>query len=223
MPVYRIRYRDVTDDAQSAWTTFIDTSATGPQTDGAGKIDTGATRGGTATITGLTNGRSYQFTVDRLDGSGNATESAAAVSAIPAAPVDEVVTAGDGSTTSAGSGQTVGGQLATRNGVRGMYVTFANASWRTARVYFRPRTEAVFPGYADGLGGSGDAPNLTVTRQPFVVTAASVAGSGDASTTCFKETNTRLFVPFDYATYDIRVAAVYSSAALVITLESPTT
>lgn len=221
MPVYRVRYREIT-DPESPWSTYVDTAPTGPQTDGAGRIDTGASLGGSVSVTGLTNGRSYQFSVDRLDGSGNTVTSAAAISAIPNAPVDETVAAGTGSTTTAGSGSTVGGQLATRNGVKGVYITFANASWSAARVYFRPRTDATFPGYADGLGGTGDAPNLTVTRQPFVVTAAAVAGSGDASSACFKVSNTKLFVPFDYATHDIRVAARYNSAALVITLESPT-
>lgn len=218
MPVYRVRYRPIT-DPESAWSTYVDSSSQGAQTDGNGRIDTGATLGGSVTVPNLTNGTSYQFTVDRLDGGGNTVTSAAAVTAVPAASVDETATAGAGSTTSSGGDS---GQLATRNGVAGMYVTFSNASWQTARVYFRPRTEATFPGYVDGEGGVGDAANLTVSRQPFVVSAASVTGSGDASTTCFKVSNQQLFVPFDYAAYDVRVAAQYNAKTNVITLESPT-
>ena len=218
MPIYRVQYRDVTDDPDTAWTVYVDPAPSNAQTDGAGNVDTGDVRGSSVTVSGLSNGRTYQVKVERVSGAGALLASSTAVTAVPNAPEDVSVPPGDGSVTS-DSGTS--GELATRNGAPGMFVNFGNASWQTARIYFRPRADTTWPGYVDG---ATDAPNLIASRTPkFNVAAASVAGSGDPTTSCFRISNQQLFVPFDYTAYDIRVAAVYNSNTFTITLESPTT
>ena len=230
MPVYRLRYRRKDAGVGGAWTTYVDPvsfdpNPVGPQTDTDGDVDTGALLGGSVSIGGLTNGVQYEFVVDRMDGGGGVARSSAIAEETPAVPSDTSVSAGAGSVLSDGNGQqTVSAQLTTRNSQRGVYIVFGNASWSTARLYFRSSVAAGFPG--DPGDGDPDvvgfgSPNLTVTRQAYSVVAAQVTGSGDPATQCFKIDNKTLFVPFDYATYDLRVRARYASADLSITVEAP--
>ena len=224
MPVYRVRYRRKDAGVGGAWTTYVDPvslepNPVGPQTTTDGDVDTGALLGGSVSIGGLTNGVQYEFVVDRMDGGGGVARSSAIAEETPAVPSDTSVSAGAGSVLSDGNGQqTVSAQLTTRNSQRGVYIVFGNASWSTAWLYFRPRSETEFPG--DGDPGS---PNLTVTRQAYSVVAAAVTGSGNPATQCFKIDNRTLFVPFDYATHDLRVRARYAAAnsSLSITVEAP--
>lgn len=225
MPLYRIRYRPKSTAPSGPWTTYVDPANTEPQTDPDGDVDTGEVLGGAVTITGLSNGVTYEFVVDRVDAGGGAVRSSSIAEETPAVPTTVAATAGAGSDTSDGNGQsTVSAGLTTRNGVQGVIIEFGNASWREARAYFRPRSSETFPG--DPGDGEADVvgigtPNLSVTRRPFVVIAASVSDSGDPGTQCFKVDNKRLFVPFDYTQYSVRVRATYASNDLSITVLSP--
>jgi hypothetical protein len=216
MPLYRVQYRtaayivgDVPYPAGS-WTTYVDPAPTDKQTDDFGTVDTGSLLGGSVSVGGLTDGVRYEFIVDRLDAQGQVLQSSQVAEEIPGAPDEQLV----GDPTTVGTGNTVSAQLATRNGQRGLYITFSNASWTSFRAYFRPRDVTSFP-------GDSGSPNLTVTRQPFSVVAANVTGSGDPTTQCLKVTNTQMFVPFDFGAYDILVRANYRSNDLVVIVESP--
>lgn len=221
MPFYRVRYRRKDAGPGGGWTTYVDPANSERQTDDDGDIDTGELLGGSVSIGGLTNGVQYEFVVDRMDGGGGVARSSAIVEETPAVPVD----ANEGDPVSAGTGtKTVSAQLVTRNGQQGAYITFGNASWSSARLYFRPRVAVVFPG-DPGDGDPDDvgfgSPNLTVTRQPYGVVAAAVSDSGDPTTECFKVDNRTLFVPFDYTAHDLLVRALYAADRLAITVESP--
>lgn len=207
MPDYRVRYRPKSAGSNGAWTTFVDS---GVQTSNDGSIDTGSQLGGSVAITGLDNGVTYEFVVDRLGADGAPARSSAIAEETPA---DPEVDADIGAPVTSGPGNGASAQLIVRNGQRGVRIVFSNASWRTAKLFFRPSAETSFP-------GDDASPNITVTRQPYSAVVALVPGSGDPTQQCFKIDNTTLFVPYDYLVYDLRVRAAYQAAVNPITVEA---
>lgn len=141
--LYRVRYRQKDTEA---YTTFIKTED--EVTDANGIIESNFL-GGSATVIGLTTGVTYQFLVERVTKNGDVIATSTSSDTIEATPVVATDEKLKGSGTTEGSpsdGATL--NLGTRNGSRGAYVLFSNASWVSASFYFAPR-EVASPNWDD--------------------------------------------------------------------------
>jgi hypothetical protein len=195
---YRVGYR--TAGTQNDFLTFI--SEANGVTDGEGIIES-TFKGGAVTVTGLTLGNPYEFRVERVgdDGLPIGSTSSNTVQATPSPPKDGALSGDD----VAYSDSDVGVSLEVRDGQRGVFILFSNASWKTTQLYFAPRAAYGFPG----------SPSTSFTKAPSNIS------TGPPATSAVAIDNVRLFVGFDYREWQVRIEATLQNSKVTVTLRFP--